>query len=75
MEDGIESIKTTIYETLDSFTSKNVKKQLYVCIPSNNAWENMLITYDYNKALEISRKKNYKIEIYTCELDGIYNKS
>jgi hypothetical protein len=84
MEDGIESNRITIYDTIDSYERINIKKQLYVCIPdicignndnNNIQWEKMLITDDYNKATEISRKKNYKIEIYKCGLDGVYQKS
>lgn len=74
MEDGIERNTVTIYDSINSY-EKNEKKQLYICMPKNGLWEDILIIDDYNKAIEISNKKNYKIEIYNCGLDGIYQKS
>jgi len=67
MEDLIESCKVSFFNT----ERDDHKKYIYVYSPQYIG-ENVIIMHDKNKAIEYSREKKCKVEIFEKEIKGFY---
>jgi poly-D-alanine transfer protein DltD len=66
MEDGIEREQPNLMEEIE----KN--KYIYVYIPDNSDWEDYIIIKNKLKAIEYSKIKKCRIEIFNETEEGIY---
>ena len=73
MEDGIERSSLNLHTNK---TNKEVIEQinglLYVYIPEGGGWEDFIITNNKEKAAEMIKKNNGRIEIFKKEFYGVY---
>ena len=74
MEDDIEIFKSCLYEKENVYKKILIDtiKYLYICIPENKKFEDYIITFDINKANELSRIKKYRVEIFKKTSDDSF---
>ena len=66
MEDGIER------EQLNSMEEIEKNKYIYIYMPDNSDWENYIIIKNKLKAIEYSKNKKCRVEIFNQTEEGIY---
>jgi len=67
MEDLLESYKVSFF----NMEKEDHKNYIYVFLPQYIE-ENIIIMHDKNKAIEYSREKNCKVEVFEKEIKGFY---
>jgi len=75
MEDGIEDNKSSLYEMADRIKeNKKIKenKYVYICIPHKKDYKDYIITDDVNKISKILKQKDYTVEIFSKDANGLY---
>jgi hypothetical protein len=66
MEDGIEREQLSIIDKIE----KN--KDIYIYLPDNSDLKDYIIIKDKLKAIEYSKTKNCRVEIFNQTEEGIY---
>lgn len=75
MEDGIEQNRFTLNDKTEIMTYDN--NYMYVCFPIENNGliknsANLIITYEKDKAINILKLNNYRVEIYKKNTSGLF---
>ena len=52
--------------------SVSIKDYLYIYIPKNGDWEDFIITDNSEKAMDMIKKNNGRIEIFKKDFTGLY---
>ena len=59
-------------ETKNLEKPEKPKDYLYIYIPEGGEWEDFIITDTSEKALQLVKKNNGRIEIFKKDLNGLY---
>lgn len=79
MEDNIDRSELNLFENKHHKEKpedpKEKKDYLYIYIPEGGEWEDFIITDTTEKALQLVKKNNGRIEIFKKDVNGLYKPS
>ena len=76
MEDGIERSSLNLdTNEMNKKVIEHINDYLYIYIPKNGDWEDFIITNNREKAIQLKKNNNCRIEIFKKDFYGLYKPS